>query len=214
MKWYRDLFEGKPGEYSLNHLDKRGETGREVSFLRDTLKEGYVLDHCCGSCRLAIPLSSERPVVGLDLSRYLLSVAKSRCRKLNVENLDLIRADMRYLPLQSNIFDNVINFWTSFGYFPDEENEHVLNEIARVVKSDGIFVMDLVNPEWIIRNFREKDWHDEETYFHLEHHSLDWETNALSHVGSSSINMIGRSMKQTSTLGLIVYKNSRASIKS
>lgn len=145
-----------------------------VSFLRDVLKAGFVLDHCCGPGRLSVPLSDYMPVVGLDLSIYLLQTAKERAKQINVEDLYLVRADMRYLPFRLGVFDDVINFWTSFGFFSEEENKTVLKEVATVLKGRGTFVLDIANPGWLLRNFRERDWTEDEKYLSLEQRSVDW----------------------------------------
>lgn len=174
-KWYTKMFEGPLGKYWLSISDKRKEvTDLQVSFLKDFLKEGLTLDHCCGPCRVSIPLSFYGPVVGLDLSRYLLTQAKKIAKQVNVKDLYLIRADMRYLPFKADVFDNVINLWTSIGYFSDEENEKAIDEIARVLKSNGVFVLDIANPEWLMRNFREKDWDEDDDHFSLQQRSVDW----------------------------------------
>ncbi len=173
--WYKKMFEGNLAKYSLNLLDRRKEiTDRQVSFLRDILKRGLVLDHCCGAGRLSIPLSAYAPVVGADLSTYLLQTAKRRAREANINDFHLVRADMRYLPFRSGVFDNVMNFWTSFGYFSEEENTNVLGEIATVLRRQGIFVLDIANPVWLLRTFKEQDWTEEETYLSLEERSIDW----------------------------------------
>jgi len=174
------MFEGNLVKYWLSVSDRREEiTNLQASFLRNLLKRGLVLDHCCGPGRLSIPLSAYMPVVGLDLSIYLLRTAKRRTKKVGAKGLNLIRGDMRFLPFRPNVFDNVINFWTSFGYFSEAENEGVLKEIARVLKSKGVFIMDTVNPGWLLRNFRERDWTEDEDYLSLEQRSLDWENKRL-----------------------------------
>ena len=72
----------------LSVLDRRKEvTDLHVSFLKDVLKSGLVLDHCCGPCGVSIPFSAYMPVVGLDLSTYLLQAAKKRARQADVKNL-------------------------------------------------------------------------------------------------------------------------------
>jgi len=114
------------------------------------------------------------PVVGLDLSMYLLQTAKKRAKQSNIEDLYLVRADMRCLPFRSGVFDGVINFWTSFGFFSEEENKTVPREIATVLKSRGTFVLDIANPGWLLRNFRERDWTEDEKYLSLEQRSADW----------------------------------------
>lgn len=175
--WYKKMFEGNLVKYWLSVSDRRKEvTDLHVSFLRDVLKKGLVLDHCCGPCRLSIPLSVSNAVVGIDLSIYLLQAARKRAKQGKVKDLFLIRADMRYLPFKSGAFDNVMNFWTSFGFFSEEENKRVLSEIATVLKSEGIFVLDIANPVWILRNFRERDWSQEEDYLSLKERSVDWKT--------------------------------------
>jgi ubiquinone/menaquinone biosynthesis C-methylase UbiE len=131
--WYKKMFEGDLGKYWLNLSDKRKEvTALQVSFLKDVLKKGLTLDHCCGVCRVSIPLSNEMPIVGLDLSTYLLREAKKRAKQAGVENLYLLRADMRHLPFRLGAFDNVINLGTSLGFFSEEENEMAFMEIVRV----------------------------------------------------------------------------------
>ena len=175
--WYKKMFEGNLVRYWLSVSDRRKEvTDIQVSFLRDVLKNGLVLDHCCGPGRISIPLSAYMPVVGLDLSIYLLQTAKKRAKQANTEDLYLVRADMRYLPFRSGAFADVINFWTSFGFFSEEENETVLREIATVLKSRGTFVLDIANPGWLLRNFRERDWTEDEKYLSLNQRSVDWKT--------------------------------------
>lgn len=178
--WYKRMFEGNLAKYWLSVSDRREEaTDIQVFFLRDVLKKGLVLDYCCGPGRLSIPLSAYTPVVGLDLSIYLLQAAKKRAKHANTEDLHLVRADMRYLPFRSKVFDAVINFWTSFGYFSEEENEAVLGEIVTVLKSQGTFVLDIVNPKWLLRNFIERDWTEDEKYLSLQQRSIDWKTKRI-----------------------------------
>ena len=175
--WYKKMFEGNLVKYWLSISDRRKEiTNMQVSFLEDVLKKGLVLDHCCGPGRVSIPLSAHMQVVGMDLSMYLLQTARKRARQVKNRTLDLVRADMRYLPFRSNVFDDVINFWTSFGYFSEKENRTVLREIAHVLRSKGMFVLDIANPGWLLRNFRERDWAEEEKYLSLEQRSVDWKT--------------------------------------
>jgi len=176
--WYRDLFTGRWGEFWLEEYfsdEYREYTEEEVAFLRGNLREGLTLDLCCGPGRDSIPLSSRLEVVCFDLSRYFLSALRERARnKCHYKSLDLIEGDMRGLPFRSESFDNVINLNTSFGYFSDEENEVVIHEVSRVLKPDGIFILDVVNPGWIMRNFQERCWDESDSFYVLERRRLDW----------------------------------------
>ena len=175
-KWYQDMFKGEFGKYFLTFFDWRKDwTEKEIQFLEGALKKGLVLDHCCGVGRLSIPLSSKRQVVGMDLSNYLLVEAKKRGREAGAENLWLVCGDMRYLPLRPNLFDNVMNFWTSFGFFSQKENEVALKEIVGVLKEKGTFIIDIANPEWRILNFQDKHWDERDDFYMLTERSFNWE---------------------------------------
>jgi ubiquinone/menaquinone biosynthesis C-methylase UbiE len=180
-KWYKTMFEAKLAEFWLRLSDLRKEqTVEHVAFLKEALpKKGLTLDHCCGPGRLCIALAQDRPVVGFDLSRELLREAKKRGKNAKAKNLSLVRADMRHLPLKPKVFDGVINMWTSFGFFSEPENQLVLEEIARVMRDQGVFVMEIANPEALIRVYQEKDWSEVEQFFMLEQRNWDWETKRM-----------------------------------
>jgi hypothetical protein len=57
---------------------------------------------------------------------------------------------MREIPYE-NYFDLVVQFFTSFGYFDsDAENQKVLS-------SEGKFMIDYMNPDYVVDNLVEKD---------------------------------------------------------
>jgi len=179
-KWYKTMFETKLAKYwiLLSNLRKE-QTEQHVSFLKNVLPKGLTLDHCCGPGRICVALSEDRSVVGLDLSRELLNEARKKGRNTNTKNLYLVRSDMRNLPFRHDVFDGVINLWTSFGYFSEQENELVLNEIFRVIRTNGTFLLDIANPENLIRRYQEKDWSEEEHFFLLEQRNWEWETKRM-----------------------------------
>ena len=50
------------------------------------------------------------------------------------------------VPFGTNTFDNVFNFFTSFGYFDDPSEDHkVVNNIYSALKPGGVLVMDYIN---------------------------------------------------------------------
>ena len=178
--WYKKMFEGKFGEFWLKQIEGWGETSElQASFLREILEKGLTLDHCCGPGRISVLLADSMPVVGLDLSRFFLQAAKKKAKQAGRENFYLIRADMRHLPFKHGVFDNVMNLWTSFGYFSDEENRMVIREVSRVLQSGGTFVLDMFNPGWMVRNFRERDWDENGQYLTLEERSIHWKEKKL-----------------------------------
>jgi len=47
----------------------------------------------------------------------------------------------------------VINIFTSFGFFSDEENYDVLKVISSSLKPNGKFLLDVMNRDYVIKNY-------------------------------------------------------------
>jgi SAM-dependent methyltransferase len=101
-----------------------------------------VLDAGCGWGRHLGPMRAAGfDVVGIDLSRELLGVARD-----GLGPHGLVRCDLRALPF-AGAFDGVVSFFTSFGYGPTEEDDAgILVEYADVLKPGGRLLLDLPNP--------------------------------------------------------------------
>ncbi|MBN2424296.1 MAG: class I SAM-dependent methyltransferase [Calditrichaceae bacterium] len=110
-----------------------------------------ILDVGCGNAWHALQfVKSGAKIIGVDLSRVLLEEASKQNTKSN--NIYLVQGDMRLLPFK-NGFDGVVNLFTSFGYFSkDEENLLVINEMSRVLKQNGFFVLDYLNADFVREN--------------------------------------------------------------
>jgi SAM-dependent methyltransferase len=97
-------------------------------------------------------------VTGMDLSEDYLDIAENR---LSAPNLEFIKGDMRDIPF-SNHFDAVINMFTSFGFFEsDEENETVIKQVNKSLKTRGLFLLDYENKFYFVFNDvfkKEKYW--------------------------------------------------------
>ena len=104
-----------------------------------------VLDLCCGHGALANELAARGcRVTGLDSSAVFLERARADAAAGNVE-VDYVAGDMRALPQWDERFDRVVNWTTAYGYFDDDGNRGVLDEIARVLRPGGRMAMDLDN---------------------------------------------------------------------
>jgi SAM-dependent methyltransferase len=76
-------------------------------------------------------------VYGIDISRESIKIAKKTFGKINV-----IRADIRFLPFKMNSFDFVI----SYGTIEHVENtEKVIKEVVKVLKPNGYFIFSVPN---------------------------------------------------------------------
>ncbi|HWH94639.1 MAG TPA: methyltransferase domain-containing protein [Baekduia sp.] len=119
---------------------------------------GDLLDVACGFGRHAVPLAAEGfRVVGVDRSASLLAEAQRRAGA-DAQWPRLVRADYRELPLADASFDAALNLYTSLGYLGDEEDTHVLGEIARVLRPGGRLVIETMHRDLLIRTFTDSNW--------------------------------------------------------
>jgi len=157
------------------------DTLKEAGFIEGSVsKNGVTLDLCCGTGRHSIVLRKRGwDIIGMDLSKNLLAIAKLRMKDADVR-LPLVRADMRHFPFRNEVFRAIINMFTSFGYLPSE-NEDVkgLSEVHRTLKKNGRFLLDLSNRDHMVKNFRERDWAEFESFYLLERRSLDMKNSKL-----------------------------------
>jgi len=105
-----------------------------------------LLDLACGQGWLTIPLAQRGyHVTGLDLSAALLARAEQAAGEAGV-TAKWVRGDMRDLPGEwTACFDCASLTLSEFGCFDDEsDNQRVLGEVARVLKTGGRFLLDIV----------------------------------------------------------------------
>lgn len=102
-----------------------------------------VLDLACGGGRYTVAVARcGAAVTGLDLSLALLAVAQQTASAAH----GFVRGHMLHLPFAARTFDLVLSMFTSFGYMPSvAEDMAVLHEVRRVLRPEGMLVLDLAN---------------------------------------------------------------------
>jgi len=153
--WFRDWF-GHEYLALYPHRD-RAEAREAVELLHRATGPApgdRVLDLGCGAGRHLVELCRlGYQATGLDLSMPMLEAARSAAAEPT-----LVRGDMRRLPFRASGFDIVTSYFTSFGYFDDEEDdERVLREVRRVLRPGGRFLLDFLNARQVVTNLRERD---------------------------------------------------------
>ncbi|MGD0921411.1 MAG: class I SAM-dependent methyltransferase [Terriglobia bacterium] len=135
------------------------ETEQEVKSLLQMLRLGRrarILDVPCGFGRHAVELARHGfRVTGVDISPELLARAREAAAAQGVV-VEFRRGDMRRLAYQRE-FDVVLNLLTSFGYFGDRTDFEVLRKFRRALRPKGRLVIDVINRDWIMRNFLPHD---------------------------------------------------------
>lgn len=137
----------------------------------------HVLDLGCGPGAHAQAFAAwGYAVTGVDRTRRLLDRAKagSEARGLAVE---WIEADMRELRRPA-AFDLVCSLYTSFGYFDDQGNRLVLENILASLKPGGVLFLDVSGRESVARHWRERTWAEVDGVLYLERRWIadDWST--------------------------------------
>jgi SAM-dependent methyltransferase len=111
-------------------------------------------DLCCGKGRHSIYLNKKGfRVIGTDLSEQSICEANESAN----ETLEFYQHDMRKL-FRTNYFEVVFNLFTSFGYFERREDDlHVFDSVQKALKSNGLFVFDYLNSEYVKSMIVERD---------------------------------------------------------
>jgi SAM-dependent methyltransferase len=103
-----------------------------------------VLDVPCGHGRIANLLAQRGcRVTATDSCETFVSLARRSAAQLAV-SVEYVLADMRSLRW-SQAFDGIVNWFTSFGYFEDDENRAFLRQASAMLRPGGALVMDLSN---------------------------------------------------------------------
>jgi 2-polyprenyl-3-methyl-5-hydroxy-6-metoxy-1,4-benzoquinol methylase len=135
---HRDVNEAKTFISSLNNYI--GQKGLKI------------LDAGCGAGRHVHAWSElGHDAHGFDLSPNSIHAAKEKALELTLkckfEVLDL--RDLHKEEDYAGKFDIVTNLFTSFGYFTEEKDHlSVIKGFAQALKSEGILIMDYLNPEY------------------------------------------------------------------
>jgi len=153
-EWFKDWFD--TDEY-LDVYRNRNEVDAKklVELILNNIElqpDADVLDLACGTGRHSILFAEKGyKVTAVDLSKNLLSIAKKVADESGV-NVNFIRSDLRQFSICTR-FQLVINLFTSFGYFEDdEENYKIINTAYRQLNNSGYFVLDFFNRMYIEKN--------------------------------------------------------------
>ena len=174
MDWWQGWF--GPGYLALYDAVLAERTPTEVDQIEALLQlrpPQRILDLPCGQGRHAIELARRGyEVTGVDLSEYMLGVARERADTAGVR-VRWLAGDMREV-LPGQAFDLVLNLFTSFGYFADEADDRkVVRAAASMLDPGGQFVLEVINGERIMGNFQEREWFTVGQMAVMERRSLD-----------------------------------------
>ncbi len=208
-EWFRKFFDKYYYEtYKVYEPEERNKRESEFIVKALGLHEGSkILDVGCGYARHAVYLAKfGYKIVGIDLSSFLLEKARERCKNFGVE-LELFEIDMRSMEFE-NEFDGAYLFYTTYGYFSDEENFKVLKNIYRALKQNRRILIDIWNKTYTYAKFYNargkiiRTWYYAGKYLVLEEIELDLMNDRLN---SKRIFFKGSEQAETKTFSVRLY---------
>jgi SAM-dependent methyltransferase len=162
--WTHKLFVERPELFGPYLEDKRATAPAEIAALKKIFdsagvpKGGKILDICCGIGRHSLGLAKlGYNVVGVDLSSSFLERASASAKKRRLSRrVRFVLADIRDLyksVKHLGKFDAAISIFTSIGYFDERSDMNFFRDLSKLCKKNGVFVLETVNRDWIVRNF-------------------------------------------------------------
>ena len=113
----------------------------------DAIKpDDTILDLCTGTGANAVRIGEKQPdtrIIGVDLSKGMLKIAKEKAKKKDVHNIKLYQMDATDMRFKDKCFDK-ISISLVLHELDDELAEKLLLEARRVLKDDG----EIIITEW------------------------------------------------------------------
>jgi ubiquinone/menaquinone biosynthesis C-methylase UbiE len=123
---------------SASHADQ--EVLERVGRMCGELHGKIVLDVATGTGHVAMRLAPlARTVIGLDLTRRMLELAREEAAKRSLANIFWVRGNVAALPFPDRSFQ-AVTCRRAPHHFPDIDES--LREMARVLRDDGVLVID------------------------------------------------------------------------
>ena len=134
-----------------------------------------LLDLACGHGRISNPLAERGVhVIGLDATPLFLALARADAAERGVE-VEYVEGDMRSIPWVDR-FDRVLCWFTSFGYFSDEENRRVLAGVHGALKPGGSFLVEMNHRDNLLGRYAEEVVVERGEDRMIDRHRLDLQT--------------------------------------
>ena len=162
-EWWKTLFNSIYLKTDGDVVENRANTTIDIDLLikaSGIKPEDDLLDLCCGQGRHVLELARRgyQNLHGVDRSRYLVRLARKRARSESLK-VQFSEGDVRHIRLPESSKDCIFIMGNSFGYFEREEDDlSVLRGVMRILRSQGKLVLDVVDGEWMAKNFELRSW--------------------------------------------------------
>lgn len=155
--WWHEFFDDDYAAYGLLNTDPNEDSAIAEFIIRSLeLKPGdTVFDQCCGVGRISLQMAARgMNVVGVDRVQSYVDIATREADKRQVSGCAFHCADAHQFvsPIPC---DGAVNWFTSFGYSPDDEQNIRFFQSAFVsLKPGGRFMIDYMNVPRVLAELR------------------------------------------------------------
>jgi len=151
VSWYEDWFSSDAYDLVYEHRDL-DEAERCIDLIEREVSphpRAHILDVGCGRGRHALILARRGfDVTGLDLSEHAIQKARERAAEAGLD-IGFRIGDMRE-PVGVDVVDGVVNLFTTFGYFEDDDdNLRALRAMTEALRPGGWLVQDFLNVPYV-----------------------------------------------------------------
>ncbi len=109
-------------------------------------KEARILELCCGTGRLTIPIAKEGyNITGVDYTTSMLNQAIAKAEKEHL-SIDFVKEDIRTLDLGEKFDFIFIPFNSIHHLYKNEDLFKVLEMVKKHLRRNGVFLLDCFNP--------------------------------------------------------------------
>lgn len=109
-----------------------------IDFINILPKSNVIADIGCGNGRHLIPAAKHCKIaIGLDISRELLNIVKSKINNQKLENVYLLHSDVVNIPIKDECVDSILFIATLHNILKREKRIQSLKEVRRILKQDG-----------------------------------------------------------------------------
>ncbi len=137
-----------------------------------------VLDVACGHGRIANRLAARGcAVTGIDRSAEFLDAARKDAAERGV-SVEYVEGDMRALPWRGR-FDRALCWFTSWGYFADDENRQVLREVRAALKPGGQLALEHLHRDNLLRRLERDSVTERDGDYMIDRHRFDVPTGRI-----------------------------------
>lgn len=160
-RWFEAFFDGLYGRVLAEQFDET-RTLQQALLVKRLLrlrKGQHVLDIPCGLGRLTIPLAHRGLVMtGVDLTRGFIQKARRAAGRKRLD-IRFVCSDMRDIAFDRE-FDAAFNWFTSIGYFSDEEEVRFCRAVLHALKPGRRFLIETINRSWAEAHFQRRPRED------------------------------------------------------